>query len=68
VNARALVENSDPLVGKPSTKGARPRHKMLADAIASADVLIAAQAKKLALLQQHKRGLEQQLEREQGPR
>lgn len=66
MKARALVENADPLVGLPSTKGARPRRDMLADAIASADVLIAAETEKLDLLKQHKRGLEQQLAKETG--
>lgn len=55
MNARLIIENGDrPHKGK-------PRHELLAGAVASADELVKLQARKLELLQQHKKGLAQQL-------
>jgi len=66
MTTRRLIENDDLFVGKPDRRGARPRHEVLADAISSIDSVIATQTQKLALLQQHKRGLQQQLAKETG--
>jgi len=56
MNARTLIEANDP---ERPHKG-KPRHELLAGALASADELTKLQARKLELLKQHKQGLAQE--------